>query len=519
MIVILIAALSRAAYAAPPVWCSAAPASIAPAELKQLSSKDVGEVIKTFVSAECAPTEEVDAHRGEIEEARRAWSRRLGMLEADWADAVAYAPTRGDHLIDATVSTDVLASATPLDQYAVIEHAHSPLSDFDSLYATDMLEASLSELGRFAFLDTMCFNTGRNPAPDAAGMLGTEALWSICQADFERLDLTKLFTELRSDAAHDGALKMKLRIAVYDLPKRIKEHAAEVQQLLKRDDANQKLFEVAAGARSAWSAAVGKNTKLLDLVLAMDSAQLAKSRKQFADCGPRTAAALAEVVSRLPAKAFAGMHDERNNPVAGFASSAGPVLVQSPAVNLAAIAFVLCTPQSATTTLLSASLASGPPLRGPRNTALARIKAANITYDKRDAKLSYPTPKPYGDHYPGSVAVGSRGGVIRTVKRNGDVVTVEVEKTLDKQEDCIKSHSTGRVSRVRSNGSVEYERVCDRSGTVVHDHTWTPFELSAKYVAWLKPGVQFSAVDGDVIAIWPSKAAKAPSMVLGGEVK
>jgi hypothetical protein len=108
---------------------------------------------------------------------------------------------------------------------------------------------------------------------------------------------------------------------------------------------------------------------------------------------------------------------------------------------------------------------------------------------------------------------------VRSVKRSGATVTVEVDKTLVTQQDCLASHSTGRVSRVRDNGSVEYERVCDRSGTVVHDHTWTPFELSAKYAAWLKPGVVFSAVDGDVIAIWPSKTAKAPSIVLGGEVK
>jgi hypothetical protein len=366
----------------------------------------------------------------------------------------------------------------------------------------------------------MCFDNGRRSVPDAAGMLGTEVLWGICQADFERFDLTKLLAELRSDTAHDGALKMKLRVATIDLPKRIQDHAAEVQQMRKRDAGIHKLFELAASARAEWSSGIGKNTRLLDLVLAMESAQRAQSRKQLADCGPRTAAALADAVASLPAKAFAAMRDERNNPVAGFASSAGPVLAQSPAVNLAAIAFTLCTPESGTSLLLATSLSAGPPLRGPRNAALARIRAANITFDKLNATLSYPSPRPYGERYPGGrLSVASRGGVVRVVKRSGDVVTVEVEKTLDKQQDCLKSRNTGRVSRIRPDGSVEYERVCERSGTVVHDHTWTPFQLAAKHAPWLKPGVQFSAVDADVIAIWPSKNAKAPSMVLGAEVK
>jgi hypothetical protein len=510
--------LARSAWAAPPAWCKNA--RVDPPELSRLSSKDTRQVIKTLVSAACAPSQEAEAHRAEIEAARQAWSRRLGMVEADWADAVAYVAADGDRWIEPTLSTDVLAAATPLDQYAIIAGATETSSEIDPIYATDMFDASLSEVGRFAFLDAMCFDKGRRSAPDAAGMLGTEVPWGICQADFERFDLAKLLDELRSDTVHDGALRMKLRIAVLDLPRRIQDHAAEVQQMRKRDDGHRKLFELAASARAEWSSGIGKNPRLLELVLAMESAHRARSRKQLADCGPRTAAALTEAVAALPARAFAEMRDERNNPVAGFASSAGLVLAQSPAVHLAAIAYTLCTPESGISKLLKSSLAAGPPLRGPRNAALARLRSANLAFDKVNAKLSFPSPRPYGESYPaGRLAVASAGGIVRSVKRSGDVLTVEVEKTLDKQQDCLKSRSTGRIARVRPDGSVEYERVCERSGTVIHDHTWTPFQLAGKYAAWLKPGVRFSAIDADVIAIWPSKTAKAPSMVLGAEVK
>lgn len=506
------------ASAAPPVWCKGA--SVERVDLSRLSSKDVREVLKTFVSAECAPSSEVDAHRSEIEAARAAWSKRLGMIESDWADAVAYVASDGDSWIEAKLSTDVLSAATPLDQYAVITDASATSSTIDAIYATDMFEDKLSEVGRFAFLGAMCFGTGRNSVSDGSGMVGTEVLWAICQPDFERFDLAKLLAELRADTAHDGALKMKLRLAVLDLPKRITAHAADVQQMLKRDDGNRKLFELAAAARAEWSSGTGKNAKLLDLVLMMESAQRAKSRKLFADCAPRTEVALANAVASIPARAFAGMHDDRRDPAGGFASSAGAVLAQSPAVHLAAIAFTLCTPESGLSELLKASLSAGPGLRGPRNAALSKIKTTNIAYDKVDAKLSFPSPRPYGDRYPGGhVGVTSEGGVVKSVKRNADLVIVEVEKSSEKQEQCLKSHSTGKVSRVRDDGSVEYHRICDRSGVVTIDTTPKSFELSAKYAPWLKPGVRFSAVDRDAIAIWPSKAAKAPSVVLGAEVK
>src|SRR6185295_6381573 len=97
----------------------------------------------------------------------------------------------------------------------------------------------------------------------------------ICEADFERFDLAKFFEEVRAAKA-DGAVKMKLRVAAFDLPRRMKDHAADVQQMLKRDDGNRKAFDVAAKARAEWSAGIGKNARLLELALAMDSAQLAQ---------------------------------------------------------------------------------------------------------------------------------------------------------------------------------------------------------------------------------------------------
>src|SRR5262245_24770047 len=459
-------ALATPAAASPPAWCKGVTAG--PADVSRLSSTDVKEVLQTFVSAACVFSPEVDAHRGEIEAARQAWTKRLGMVEADWADVVAYSVTRDDSTIRVAPSSDVLAAAAPIDQYAIItkiSEGDSNNARPDTMYAADMFESNLSQLGRFAFLTTTCFDQGRSPAVDSDGMLGTEVSWAICQADFERFDLAKFLDEVRS-ASTDGAVKMKLRVAAFDLPKRMRDHAADVQQMLKRDDGNRKAFDVAAKARAEWSAGIGRNAKLLELVLAMDSAQLARSRKQLDGCEGKTAAALADAVATLPAKAFAGMHDERNDPFAGFASSAWPVLMQSPAVNLAVIAFVECAPDSAIIRFLDDSLANGPGFRGPRSAALSGIKAANIVYDKMNAKLRFPSSR-YGGAYPdGRVTVMSKGGVITSVKRKGEMLAIELEKMLEKQEECLKSHRTTRVQQIRSDGTFIYESVCDKSGIV-----------------------------------------------------
>jgi len=507
------------ASAAPAAWCKDAQAH--DPDLKDLSSKDVRTVIGAFVAAECAPNAEVEDHRADIEKARAAWSKRLGMTEADWADAVAYVKIHDDYSIPAEVATKTLATASPLDQYSIIVKATDSQSQFDTLYAADMFEPNLSESGRYAFLAKTCFDQNLNVVRDDGGLTGAEVWWAICQPDFERFNLAKLLDEVRADTTHDGALKMKLRVAVYDLPKRIKDHADEVQKVLKHDDANKKLFEVAAAARTEWTATTGKRSKLLDLVLAMESAKIAQSRKQFEGCTETTSAALAEAVSStITARSLTGMFDERDSPNSGFASKAASVLGQSPAVTLAAIAYTLCEPKTDLTGFLESILSYAPASRGPRSAAASKIRATKLTYDSMEAKLKYLAPAPYGRNYmDGESRPSSAGGGVKGLTKKDDEVEVQLEKTLVQQRDCLKSHSTGRVARIRDSGSVEYESVCDKSGVVTHDHTWFNFRVLAKYAPLLKPGVMFSAAGKDVIAIWPNKNAKAPSLVLGGAVK
>lgn len=510
------------AHAGVPAWCKGA--SVESDDLRGLSSKEPEEVIKAFVSAACAPSAEANERRAEIEAARQAWSKRLGMIDTDWADAVDYV-TNGTTK-EAEIKTKVFATASPIDQYAVItrgldgEPSGRTIAKSDAYYAADMFEGRLSDVGRYGFLKATCLDVQPGIYTPKGGTQGNEVQWALCQQDLEHFDLTKFQNELRADGTHGGAIKMRLRLDTYRLPKQLKDHADQVTKLLAADEANKKLFAVVAAARSEWATGIGTNTKLLELVLAMESARFAQSRKQLDGCVETTRAALAESVSAFPAKAFAGFKDKRQGALSGFARSAAPVLAQSPAFGLAAIAYVQCNDKDDIATWLLRILEHAPGSRGPRNAALAKARAAKITYDNVEAQLSFPQVRPFGGQYlDGEFFGDSAGGEIKSVKRAGETLRVELVKSLVTSTECVKEHYTKKVERIRDDGVVVYALACDKTGVVTHDTSWAPFELDPQYAAVLKPGQVFSASGKHVIAIWPNAKAKEPSWVLGASLK
>ncbi|HEY0481248.1 MAG TPA: hypothetical protein VGD37_27220 [Kofleriaceae bacterium] len=289
-------------------------------------------------------------------------------------------------------------------------------------------------------------------------------------------------------------------------------NSSDLRSVSSRDP-GQAISEVALKARAEWAGGVGGNTQLLQLVEANDSGALFHSRKLAEGCEARTAEALATAVSGIPAKAFTAMHDVRDDPYAGFAAAAGPLLANTPAVNLAATAFVECNRGTATADFLGEYLQRVPGVRGPRNAALGAVMGETFKFDDPDAKkLQYPPfdSRPYKRS---GGAISSAGGVVKSVKPEGDALAVTLEKTSIMQEDCVQSHRTHRITRLKPDGTLEYESICDKTATVKHDTTWSNFKVNPAHARWLKPGVQFSSVQGskfgDVVAIWPNRPRRS----------
>jgi hypothetical protein len=518
--VLVLAGAAKPARAGVPAWCKDASFGSDRYDLKDLSARDPRDVIITFAKAVCAPTPEAEAGRAEIEKARQAWSKKLNMTEADWADAVAYAKSdyRSEKL---EYSTKDLAAFTPLDQYKAFTDGFSrpggnpPFRE--PFYTADMFEGRLSEVGRYAFI-MECLNL----AGQSVTSIPSVTL-ALCQVDIERFDPVKLSDQIRSDTAHGGELRMSMRLRVLELPARLKEHAAEIQKLFAKDEAYKKVFDVVARARTEWAAGLGADTKLVDLALMMDTGALSQSRKAFEGCEAKTTAALTAEISKIPAKTFADMKDIRMDPFGGFAAKAGPLLMKIPAVSLASMPYILCHSKSGTADFLAAYLQDTPGYRGPRTAAITRVMTEKIVLDDMNARIEYPQfgSRPYWRSH-GSI--GSAGGVVATTKVVEEVLDVQLEKTLVKRKECIKSHSTNRISRILPDGKIDYEEICDQTGWVTHDTTWGDFKIKKEYAPLLKKGVTFSSVGGqdkgaDVIAIWPSKTSELPSLVLGAAVK
>jgi hypothetical protein len=517
---IVVAALLTPGIAAagPAAWCKDK-TDEGSYEVRKLSQKDVSneDLMVAIAKLSCSTNAEVEPHRAEIEKARAAWGKKFGMADADWPDLFAFDNARLGNFLKTDYSVKVFAQMTPIDQYWAIHEGFQGASS-DPLYMADALDGQLTETGRLAFLSWCVKGDSFGKAQDNA------ARWAICQADIDKLNIPKLLTELHGDTAHSGEARMWLRFHAFDIQDEMKKMADEKAKAIKADDEYKKVFDMAAKARDEWTKTIGANTKLLELVQATDAGIFFQSRKLLDGCEAKTADALAAEVGKLPAKTFAGMNDNREDPFAGFAQKAGPVLAAIPSVHLAAIAYVECQPKSATGDFLGAFIQYAPGARGPRSAALAALLGAEkqFKFDDMNAKLSVPKfdARPYSRS---GGSVSSAGGVVKSTKKDKESLVVALEKTVRKQEDCVKEHYSNRINAIRPDGTLSYEIICDKWEIVAHDSTWTDFKVNPNQEKILKKGLVFSAVRGEpnheVVAMWPSKDAKLPNWVLGATVK
>lgn len=504
LLVVAALAAPRIARAEVPAWCGDNHGSYS--DRQAALDPDAERAVAGIIDGLCAKSRYGNDAPGEpeLEQARRVWSQRLLMTDADWADAAVW-----EHHADLgrALSTKVLAKMTAVDQLTLMLDPFPPAS---APYLADVLEGHLTEAGRLALL-IACVGEGAKPI--TAGQAGALA---VCRGDLDQFDFKKLSDQLHSDTTSSGASRFWARLHGYEMAQRIALVRAATQKLVADDAEYQKVFDTASAARSEWAKTLGTNTELLELALGIDSGVLMKSQRQLEGCEAKTDAALAAAVATIPARAFVGMHDQRDEPERGFVHAVGPLLASTPATNLALIAYVECQPKRDNVQGAGHYLNDVPGFRGPRGAAASALLETAFKFDDPRTSVGFR----YGERpYLGMIdRTRSAGGVVKSVRKTDKGIVVALVKTQIVQDECVASHDTGRITGIRD-GKVEYQRVCDKTASVTHDTTWDDFELDARYASVLKPGVMFSAAGTDVIAVWPSKTAKTPSWVLGGTVK
>jgi len=520
------ATLAGSALAAPPAWCKDF-ASSESYDLKDLSSKDLPTLVATFAQASCAPTPEATARRAEIEAARAAWSKKLNMVDADWADAADYAGlryhernnrvyvnTRGQKLGIGDKLKLAWSSYDALDQWAMITNDVGAEGDFslDDNYLVDALGANLTEVGRAAYI--MACIAQENPVQ-----------WAMCQGDIAQLDLGKLATEIRANKTYSGADKMRVRIAVEGLRTKLPAHAAKIKELVAKDPGYGKLFEAAEATRKEWADRAKTDVALIQLATEMDDARATNSRKAFAGCEAKTWAAWKGAVAQVPAKKFDGMHDDVMNNKSFHRDAMGPLL-SDPRVYLASVALATCMTvgqdRDAETDVLVRTLGDNmtrwPGFRGPRTATESTIMVTGIELDDRDAKLDYPDVRRSFANGGGSTS-GGGAGVVGSIKPAGNTATVTFKKQLVKQQQCAAVKTTNRVTQIRGDGTLVYQSFCTKYETVTVDKAPDPQKVNARYLEGVKPGMHVSIIEDVVISARKKPGAPLPTMVFGVAVK
>jgi len=139
--VIAWSAAPRAAWADLPTWCGRAAFEADGGDVRDLERREPDDVVRALAKTRCSNSPEVVPHHPQIDAARRAWGKRLGMVEADWADAVAFIDNRDGNYPKVEYSTKVLARFTPMDQWRAIRDGLETDGQqlADPVYAADAL--------------------------------------------------------------------------------------------------------------------------------------------------------------------------------------------------------------------------------------------------------------------------------------------------------------------------------------------------------------------------------------------
>lgn len=501
--IFLVAAISAPAAAAPD-WCSAPDVKrISVSGLSSLYTETKAhDALYMLVGATCNPDAEARAQAKQIEITRIAWSKKLAMTEADWADVAVWATRDQQSRMNGSLAfgdgRKAYAALSGADQYELFTRTT------DVAYLADALGARLTQAGRLGYV-TRCLE-------------GKEMVWAMCQPDIEALDPAKLSAELRTDP-RDGFDRTRLRIEAYVMATTtLPAHARDVEALIKQDAGYAKLFAASKAARADWA----KTDKdLVALADAMDDARITNSRKATEGCGDKTWAALRAQIAKLPAKTFSGIEAAQSNP---FLRQAMAKVIATPDGYLAALAFAQCAVLTKQADYLSSEIADlmgwWPGYRGPRTAAHTTVLATGVELDQQDAKIAYPDVERRWLRA-GSIPFENSGtGTLESVKpKDGGAVVATFAKVKGTQLKCVRGKSTNRVTQIRSDGTFVYEYIClEEKWEAYASPPAPPATVLARYTDGVEAGAYVSIVSGVVTAVY-RKGGKQPTHIAGVPVK
>ncbi len=503
-----LAAHSTTAEAAPS-WCKGGEDSPVYSLKTLFSETDAHDALRNLVAASCYPGDDVAAMTKQIAAARAAWSKKLGLVEADWAEVSdwAHLPTnlRAADRIEVKDRQAPWSAYSPLDQFGALSMAD--IGPVDAAYLADAFGAKLTQLGRLGFVGQCVASSATDPA----------VMYAMCAADVAALDFGKVAAEIRADPTHNATDRMIARLLAYDITTRkVPKYLVDTRALRAKDPAYETMFSLGQAAHAQWAKA---DPTLISLVSDLDDARVSGSRKASAGCATRAWDAWKATVAKLPAKRLADVQPTSGN---DFAPQLIAILIAEPNGYLAALALGECATLEGNpdylTTAISEGLERWPGFRGPRSGTQSAILTAGLKLDQRDASIEYPEIK--HAWLGGGGGVGDSGvGALESVKIDGDSATLVSAKHKVTQPRCVRGHYSNRITRVTQEGQFIYDYVCDQSIIeTIEVSAFPPKTVKARYATGLKAGMTVRIAEDVVVVAYP-KGKGVPAIVTGVEVK
>jgi hypothetical protein len=394
--------------------------------------------------------------------------------------------------------TTPIADWTPVQQWKFAQDLFNTNRVSALMYA-DMMGDKLSELGR-AWMLEKCINGGREANAEAT------AVWAVCGADAKALDLKKAEAEVKAEAAGDREGER-----VLEQIKNIKENGAKigaaVEAAAKDDPGLQKVLKLADDAKAEWSAWVDKNGDLYARARAMvDGVHSNKTtHNSFEGCWDKTYPAFSKLV-----KATKFPWDPGND----YLPSYWFEMLGTIDGYMTATAFAECaySVHESGEALVASSFnrPAGVLKWGARTVTLTKIADASFKPKFGDRSLSWPNmvsrvrdnyhAKFEGINDTAQIMTPAEGAVGK-VKVDGDVAKIDFKG--DKVEACLQWVETKKVQSVSPNGDVQYEKQCKKRGMV--ENQTGSVEVSSKFTAGLKPGVQVAVIYKVPVVVWTGK--------------
>lgn len=492
---------------AAPAWCKGGKEKPSYDMKTLFTETDPWDALENLIGATCYADADIASYAKQIEATRVAWSKKLGLTDADWVDVnefIHYPRMYRGSGAFSSKNKGGFTTYSALDQWTMLDDSPNAI---EPAYIADALGAKLTATGRISYVRTCISRSNQDDAP----------VWfAMCAADVAAIDLTKAYAEIAADTSYELYERMNTRLMAYEAVQKLPQLRTDMQAMRAKDPAYDKMFELAQAAQKQWA---GVDAKAVALMTDLDDAHVSGSRKASQGCMERAETAWADAVRAVPAKKYGEINGEAGNT---FIQQMIPLVTASPTGYLTGLALNVCAnlekKDDGLTRAIGAAFVRWPGFRGPRTGTQTAILTAGLQLDQRDAEIKYPT---LGREFiDGDANLGFiKTAAIAKVTVQGETATITFAKQKVRQTRCVKGHYTNRVQRITDNGQFLYEYQCDKYiDETIEVEPNDPQKVPAKYAKGLVPGMAVTVTSDVVSAAYPAKSA-TPSFVTGVAVK